>query len=107
MIEKWKDYDKDDFSKEEKKIKIKLNRAKEGKYFGDGNITVKEDKDKGIDSFTKVHIVEGDVDDSEKKKEIKENPNVKVTDIVDDKKNDDNKKSGFKKITIVEDDDES
>ena len=105
MIEKWKDYDKDDFSKEEKKIKIKLNRAKEGKYFGDGNITVKEDKDKGIDSFTKVHIVEGDVDDSEKKKEIKENPNVKVTDIVDDKKNDDNKKSGFKKITIVEDDD--
>ena len=107
MIEKWKDYDKDDFSKEEKKIKIKLNRAKEGKYFGDGNITVQEDKDKGIDSFTKVHIVEGDVDDSEKKKEIKENPNVKVTDIVDDKKNDDNKKSGFKKITIVEDDDES
>ncbi len=107
MIEKWKDYDKDDFSKEEKKIKIKLNRAKEGKYFGDGNITVKEDKDKGIDSFTKVHIVEGDVDDSEKKKEIKENPNVKVTDIVDEKKNDDNKKSGFKKITIVEDDDES
>ena len=107
MIEKWKDYDKDDFSKEEKKIKIKLNRAKEGKYFGDGNITVKEDKDKGIDSFTKVHIVEGDVDDSEKKKEIKEKPNVKVTDIVDEKKNDDNKKSGFKKITIVEDDDES
>jgi tetratricopeptide (TPR) repeat protein len=107
MIEKWKDYDKDSFIQEEKKIKIKLNRAKEGKYFGDGNITVKEDKDKGIDSFTKVHIVEGDVDDSEKKKEIKENPNVKVTDIVDEKKNDDNKKSGFKKITIVEDDDES
>ena len=107
MIEKWKDYDKDSFIQEEKKIKIKLNRAKEGKYFGDGNITIKEDKDKGIDSFTKVHIVEGDVDDSEKKKEIKENPNVKVTDIVDEKKNDDNKKSGFKKITIVEDDDES
>ena len=107
MIEKWKDYDKDSFIQEEKKIKIKLNRAKEGKYFGDGNITIKEDKDKGIDSFTKVHIVEGNVDDNDKKKEIKENPNVKVTDIVDEKKNDDNKKSGFKKITIVEDDDES
>ena len=107
MIEKWKDYDKDDFSKEEKKIKIKLNRAKEGKYFGDGNINVKEDKNKGIESFTKVHIVEGNVDDNDKKKEIKENPNVKVSDIVDEKKNEENKKSGFKKITIVEDDDES
>ena len=107
MIEKWKDYDKDNYIKEEKKIKIKLNRAKEGKYFGDGNINVKEDKNKGIESFTKVHIVEGNVDDNDKKKEIKENPNVKVSDIVDEKKNEENKKSGFKKITIVEDDDES
>ena len=107
MIDKWKDYDKDSYLKEEKKIKIKLNRAKEGKYFGDGNITVQEDKNKGIDSFIKVQIVEGNVDDNDKKKEIKENPNVKVSDIVDEKKNEENKKSGFKKITIVEDDDES
>ena len=105
MIDKWKDYDKDSYLKEEKKIKIKLNRAKEGKYFGDGNITVQEDKNKGIDSFTKVQIVEGNVDDNDKKKEIKENPNVKVTDIVDEKKEEDNKKSGFKKIQIVEEDD--
>ena len=107
MIDKWKDYDKDSYLKEEKKIKIKLNRAKEGKYFGDGNITVQEDKNKGIDSFTKVQIVEGNVDDNNDKKNNnnKENSNVKVTDIVDDKKNDDNKKSGFKKIQIVEEDD--
>ena len=68
MIDKWKDYDKDSYLKEEKKIKIKLNRAKEGKYFGDGNITVQEDKNKGIDSFTKVQIVEGNVDDNNDKK---------------------------------------
>ena len=107
MIEKWKDYDKDNYIKEEKKIKIKLNRAKEGKYFGDGNITVQEDKNKGIDSFTKVQIVEGNVDDNNDKKNNnnKENSNVKVTDIVDEKKEEDNKKSGFKKIQIVEEDD--
>ena len=107
MIDKWKDYDKDSYLKEEKKIKIKLNRAKEGKYFGDGNITVQEDKNKGIDSFTKVQIVEGNVDDNNDKKNNnnKENNNVKVTDIVDEKKEEDNKKSGFKKIQIVEEDD--
>ncbi len=107
MIDKWKDYDKDSYLKEEKKIKIKLNRAKEGKYFGDGNITVQEDKNKGIDSFTKVQIVEGNVDDNNDKKNNnnKENSNVKVTDIVDEKKEEDNKKSGFKKIQIVEEDD--
>ena len=106
MIDKWKDYDKDSYLKEEKKIKIKLNRAKEGKYFGDGNITVQEDKNKGIDSFTKVQIVEGNVDDNNDKKNNnnKENSNVKVTDIVDEKKEEDNKKSGFKKIQIVEED---
>ena len=107
MIDKWKDYDKDSYLKEEKKIKIKLNRAKEGKYFGDGNITVQEDKNKGIDSFTKVQIVEGNVDDNNDKKNNnnKENSNIKVTDIVDEKKEEDNKKSGFKKIQIVEEDD--
>ena len=107
MIDKWKDYDKDSYLKEEKKIKIKLNRAKEGKYFGEGNITVQEDKNKGIDSFTKVQIVEGNVDDNNDKKNNnnKENSNVKVTDIVDEKKEEDNKKSGFKKIQIVEEDD--
>ena len=107
MIDKWKDYDKDSYLKEEKKIKIKLNRAKEGKYFGDGNITVQEDKNKGIDSFTKVQIVEGNVDDNNDKKNNnnKENSNVKITDIVDEKKEEDNKKSGFKKIQIVEEDD--
>ena len=85
-------------------MNVSLNRAKEGKYIGEGNITFKGEK--GKEGFTKVQIVEDTVEDK------KENINDKK---IEDKKEEDKKeevkeeekkenKGGFKKIQIVEED---
>jgi tetratricopeptide (TPR) repeat protein len=107
-IEKWKNYDIKDYNKIEKKIKIKINRAKEGKYNGDGNITIEDDKFDKKEGFTKVQIVEGNVDDDKsKEKSVKENNDFKSTDIQKNYKIDLNKKDNkdkFKKIKIIEED---
>ena len=42
-------------------MKISLNRAKEGKYLGEGNITFKGEK--GKEGFSKVQIIEDNVED--------------------------------------------
>jgi len=39
LNKKWKDFDIDGYEENCKKMKISLNRAKEGKYTGEGNIT--------------------------------------------------------------------
>ncbi len=122
-IEKWKNYDIKDYNKVEKKINIKINRAKEGKYNGDGNITIESDKNEKKEGFTKVQIIEGDVDDDKTKKNIvKDNSNTKVIDIPEEKinnkikennnninlnKNDDKEKEKFKKIKIIEEEEDN
>jgi len=101
---KWKDFNRDEYSEYLKKMNVSLNRAKEGKYIGEGNITFKGEK--GKEGFTKVQIVEDTVEDK------KENINDKK---IEDKKEEDKKeevkeeekkenKGGFKKIQIVEED---
>ena len=101
---KWKDFNRDEYSEYLKKMNVSLNRAKEGKYIGEGNITFKGEK--GKEGFTKVQIVEDTVEDKkenikdkkieDKKEEIKEEENKK-----EEKKEN---KGGFKKIQIVEED---
>ena len=104
LNEKWKNFDIDTYQKWEKKMNISLNRAKEGKYLGAGNVTYKGDKDKGIEGFTKVQIVEESVDDGKKednKEEEKEEKEEKEENI---NKEGEKKSEGFKKIQIIEED---
>ena len=101
LNEKWKNFDIDGYQKWEKKMNINLNRAKEGKYLGAGNVTYKGDKDKGIEGFTKVQIVEETVDDVKKEKE-ENKEEEKVENI--NKEGEEKKNEGFKKIQIIEED---
>ena len=70
LNKKWKDFDIDSYEENSKRMKISLNRAKEGKYTGEGNVTYKEEK--GKEGFTKVQIIEDTVED---KKDNKKNEN--------------------------------
>ncbi len=96
---KWKDFNRDEYSEYLKKMNVSLNRAKEGKYIGEGNITFKGEK--GKEGFTKVQIVEDTVED--KKENIKDK---KIEDKKEEIKEEEKKenKGGFKKIQIVEED---
>ena len=112
LNKKWKDFDIDGYQENEKRMKISLNRAKEGKYSGEGNITFKGDK--GKEGFTRVQIVEDTVEDkkenaksedknenenkNEEKKE-EENKEVQTEENKEEKKT-----GGFKKIQIIEED---
>jgi tetratricopeptide (TPR) repeat protein len=107
LNKKWKDFDKDGYDANYKKMNISLNRAKEGKYTGEGNITYKGEK--GKEGFTKVQIIEDTVEDKKENKKIEENENEnkneekkeeeKKEEIKEEKKN-----TGFKKIQIIEED---
>ena len=108
LKKKWKDFNRDEYGEYLKKMSISLNRAKEGKYTGEGNITYKGEK--GKEGFTKVQIVEDTVED---KKESNSNNNNKVETKEESKENkevEENKgekkenSGGFKKIQIVEED---
>ena len=108
---KWKDFNRDEYSEYLKKMNISLNRAKEGKYTGEGNITYKGEK--GKEGFTKVQIVEDTVEDkkdntnnninkeNEKKEEVDESKkeNKEIKEIKEEKK--ESGSGGFKKIQIV------
>ena len=101
---KWKDFNRDEYSEYLKKMNVSLNRAKEGKYIGEGNITFKGEK--GKEGFTKVQIVEDTVEDkkeniNDKKIEDKKEE-VKEEEIKEEEKKEN--KGGFKKIQIVEED---
>ena len=112
LNKKWKDFDIDGYQENEKRMKISLNRAKEGKYSGEGNITFKGDK--GKEGFTRVQIVEDTVEDkkenaksedknenenkNEEKKE-EENKEVQIEENKEEKKT-----GGFKKIQMIEED---
>ena len=112
LNKKWKDFDIDGYQENEKRMKISLNRANEGKYSGEGNITFKGDK--GKEGFTRVQIVEDTVEDkkenaksedknenenkNEEKKE-EENKEVQTEENKEEKKT-----GGFKKIQIIEED---
>ena len=107
---KWKDFNRDEYSEYLKKMNISLNRAKEGKYTGEGNITYKGEK--GKEGFTKVQIIEDTVEDKKENnnninKENDKNEEVKGTkeenkEIKEEKK--EGTSGGFKKIQIVEED---
>ena len=108
LKKKWKDFNRDEYGEYLKKMSISLNRAKEGKYTGEGNITYKGEK--GKEGFTKVQIVEDTVED---KKESNSNNNNKEETKEESKENkevEENKEEkkensgGFKKIQIVEED---
>ena len=116
LNKKWKDFDIDGYEANCKKMKISLNRAKEGKYTGEGNITYKGEK--GKEGFTKVQIIEDTVEDKKDKNNNKDNDtNDKKDNQNEEKKEEDkneeekkeetkeeNKKGGFKKIQIIEED---
>lgn len=101
---KWKDFNRDEYSEYLKKMNVSLNRAKEGKYIGEGNITFKGEK--GKEGFTKVQIVEDTVED--KKENIKDKKiedkkeEIKEEEVKEEEKKEN--KGGFKKIQIVEED---
>lgn len=107
---KWKDFNRDEYSEYLKKMNISLNRAKEGKYTGEGNITYKGEK--GKEGFTKVQIIEDTVEDKKENnnninKENDKNEEVKEIkeenkEIKEEKK--EGTSGGFKKIQIVEED---
>ena len=107
---KWKDFNRDEYSEYLKKMNISLNRAKEGKYTGEGNITYKGEK--GKEGFTKVQIIEDTVEDKKENNnkinnENNKNEEVKETkeenkEIKEEKK--EGTSGGFKKIQIVEED---
>ena len=107
---KWKDFNRDEYSEYLKKMNISLNRAKEGKYTGEGNITYKGEK--GKEGFTKVQIIEDTVEDKKENnnninKENDKNEEIKETkeenkEIKEEKK--EGTSGGFKKIQIVEED---
>ena len=94
---KWKDFNRDEYSEYLKQMNINLNRAKEGKYTGAGNITYKGEK--GKEGFTKVQIVEDTVEDK-KEKNKNESEEIKEENKEEKKEN----SGGFKKIQIVEED---
>ena len=109
---KWKDFDIDGYQENEKRMKISLNRAKEGKYTGEGNITYKGDK--GKEGFTRVQIVEDTVEDKKESKKMednnvkKDNKNEEKEEEKEQEKKEENteekKSTGFKKIQIIEED---
>ena len=112
LNKKWKDFDIDGYQENEKRMKISLNRAKEGKYTGEGNITYKGDK--GKEGFTRVQIVEDTVEDKKESKKMednnekKDNKNEKKEEEKEEEKKEENKEekksTGFKKIQIIEED---
>ena len=87
--------------------KISLNRAKEGKYTGEGNVPYKGEK--GKEGFTKVQIIEDTVEDKKDNKK-NENNNESEEKVNEEKKEEEKKveeekkTSGFKKIQIIEED---
>ena len=107
LKKKWKDFNRDEYGEYLKKMSINLNRAKEGKYTGEGNITYKGEK--GKEGFTKVQIVEDTVED---KKESNNNNNKEETkeeskenkEVEENKEEKKENSGGFKKIQIVEED---
>ena len=112
LNKKWKDFDIDGYNENNKKMNISLNRAKEGKYIGEGNVTYKGEK--GKEGFTKVQIIEDTVEDSKNNKnKEKNNDNNKYNEEEQkEEKKDENKEEnkeekktgGFKKIQIIEED---
>jgi len=101
---KWKDFNRDEYSEYLKKMNVSLNRAKEGKYIGEGNITFKGEK--GKEGFTKVQIVEDTVEDKKENIKDKKIEDKKEEDKKEEVKEEEKKenKGGFKKIQIVEED---
>ena len=112
LNKKWKDFDIDGYNENNKKMNISLNRAKEGKYIGEGNVTYKGEK--GKEGFTKVQIIEDTVEDSKNNKNKEENNDnnkdneeeqkEKKKDENKEENKEENKKGGFKKIQIIEED---
>ncbi len=112
LNKKWKDFDIDGYNENNKKMNISLNRAKEGKYIGEGNVTYKGEK--GKEGFTKVQIIEDTVEDSKNNKNKEENNDNNKDNEEEQKeeKKDENKEEnkeekktgGFKKIQIIEED---
>ena len=112
LNKKWKDFDIDGYNENNKKMNISLNRAKEGKYIGEGNVTYKGEK--GKEGFTKVQIIEDTVEDSKnnKNKEKNNDNNKDNEEEQKEEKKDENKEEnkeekktgGFKKIQIIEED---
>ena len=107
LNKKWKDFDIDSYEENSKRMKISLNRAKEGKYTGEGNVTYKGEK--GKEGFTRVQIIEDIVED--KKVNNKNESNNESEGKTNDEKKEEEKKveeekktSGFKKIQIIEED---
>ena len=101
---KWKNFNRDEYAEYLKQMNISLNRAKEGKYIGQGNITFKGEK--GKEGFTKVQIIEDTVEDKKEKKEEKDdNKEDTKKDNEDNNTKEEKKESGgFKKIQIIEED---
>ena len=97
---KWKDFNRDEYSEYLKQMNINLNRAKEGKYIGAGNITYKGEK--GKEGFTKVQIVEDTVEDKKEKNENQNEENKNNNNDIKEEKKENT--GGFKKIQIVEED---
>jgi tetratricopeptide (TPR) repeat protein len=111
LNKKWKDFDIDGYNENLKKMKISLNRAKEGKYTGEGNVTYKGEK--GKEGFTKVQIIEDTVEDSKNSKnneninnnkENEEEQKEENKDENKEEKKEEKKIGGFKKIQIIEED---
>ena len=111
LNKKWKDFDIDGYNENLKKMKISLNRAKEGKYTGEGNVTYKGEK--GKEGFTKVQIIEDTVEDSKNgknneninnNKENEEEQKEENKDENKEEKKEEKKIGGFKKIQIIEED---
>ena len=111
LYKKWKDFDIDGYNQNFKKMNISLNRAKEGKYTGEGNVTYKGEK--GKEGFTKVQIVEDAVEDNKNNKNVddtnennKENEEEQKEDKKEENKEEkeEKKTGGFKKIQIIEED---
>jgi tetratricopeptide (TPR) repeat protein len=105
LKKKWKDFNRDEYGEYLKKMSISLNRAKEGKYTGEGNITYKGEK--GKEGFTKVQIVEDTVEDKKESNNNKEETKEKSKENMEVEENKEEKKEnsgGFKKIQIVEED---
>ena len=111
LNKKWKDFDIDGYNENLKKMKISLNRAKEGKYTVEGNVTYKGEK--GKEGFTKVQIIEDTVEDSKNSKnneninnnkENEEEQKEENKDENKEEKKEEKKIGGFKKIQIIEED---
>ena len=72
---KWKNFNRDEYAEYLKQMNISLNRAKEGKYIGQGNITFKGEK--GKEGFTKVQIIEANIKTDKKGKKEQKNETKK------------------------------